>query len=291
MGKRTYGSWRFLLAMTPATLISAAAMALVALLVVLPAVSSFDFLNAERSVPGTDAGDLLVIDRSRDDGVAVGDVVVVATLPEGESVIYAVSAIDAGFAVLSQSIDGPALTLPRAELRIRATRTIPHLGDAYDFVDSVPGWVTVIGSVALAWIGTLGLRSWRRSRGPHAAVNAAAPPAAPMLADMPALQHQHPDGAGAPGIAVRNGNVARRSDANSPPAVAELRVAHTLDLIGRDVARPAPQHRVAVDRGRAAFRPAEETVRWAGLGAVAAIVAAATLLVAEESHHRQRRRR
>ena len=65
---------------------------------------------------------------------------VVASRSNGEPVVYAVPAVANGFAVLSQSVDGSTLTLPQGDVRIRVTRSITGVGDAYEFVGSVRGW-------------------------------------------------------------------------------------------------------------------------------------------------------
>ena len=297
MRKRLHVTRRLLLALMPATLITVAAATLLAVLVVLPSFSGIDFLRADRSVPGAAEGALLIIDQIDGGSVAEGDVVVVASLAGDEPVMYAVSAIDGGFATLSQSVGEPTLTLPQADLSIRVTRSIAGFGDAYEFVDSVPGWITVIGSAVLAWVVALGLLGWRRRRGhPSISTGVAASPAPPPLAAVPILQRpplqqQHTlSGHRAPAADARD--YAPQHDAANARAGRVLpRAGNVFDLIARDLARPAPQRWLQEIQSRGTFRPANESVRWAGLGAVAAVVASATLLVAEESYRRQARRR
>jgi hypothetical protein len=229
-----------------------------------------------------------------------GDIAIVASLPDGEPEIATVLSIDDGFAILSQSADGSTLTLPQADVRLRVTDSIAGFGDAYEFVNSVPGVVTVVGSAVLTWIVTLGLLGWyRRRRGyPSGSPRATASPAAPPLAavpllvvDRPPLQQQH-------AVSGRPAPVAGDRDYAPQHDQAGARVKSTvpqaddlIEFIARDPVRLSPQRWLAEIQRHAPARPANETARWAGLGAVAAVVASATLLVAEESHRRQARRR
>lgn len=297
---RRHISWRRFLVLMPATLVSVAAVALLALLVVLPAVSRIDFLRADRSVPGAEKGALLIIDQIGDGGLAPGDIAIVASLPDGEPQIATVLSIDDGFAVLSQSPGGSTLTLPQADVRLRVTDSIAGFGDAYEFVDSVPGLVTVVGSAVLTWIVTLGLLGWYRRRrvhpsgSPRATASPAAPPlaAVPLLVlERPPLQQQHA-ASGRPAPVADDRDYAPQHD--QVGARVKSIVSQADDLIAfitRDPVRLSPQRWLAEIQRHAPARPANETARWAGLGAVAAVVASATLLVAEESHRRQARRR
>ena len=300
MRKRLHIPWRLTLALVPATLVTIVTAALLGVFVVLPAVSHVDFLRASRSVPGVDDGALLVIDRIGSDGVAAGDVVVVATRPSGESVVYAVPAVTNGFAVLSESPGGSTLTLPRGDVRIRVTRSITGVGDAYAFIDSAPGWTTVLGSTVVAWVVTMGLIGWRRRWGRRAvSSDVAFLPAPPPTAAVPVLQRPPLQAQRAPsrapvasaliaaglGYAPQHNGVGVRVD-DTPPTVG-----HVSNVSIRELARPSPQRWLGEIQRRTAIRPPRETARWAGLGAVAAVVASATLLVAEENHRRQARRR
>ncbi len=300
MRKRLHVPWRLLFTLLPAALVTMATAALLGSFVILPAVSGIDFLRAERSVPVVDDGALLVLDRIGSEGVAAGDVVIVANRPSDEPVVYAVPAVTNGFVVLTESNGGPTLTLPRGDVRIRVTRTIADVGDAYAFIDSVRGWTTVVGSTVLAWVVTVGLIAWRHRRGrragPSGPTRLPAPPplaAVPVL-QRPSLQGQHRS-SGVPaasvlivaglGYAPQHNGVGLRVDI-TPPTTA---LGSNASI--RELAHSSPQRWLGEIQNRTTIRPPRETARWAGLGAVAAVVASATLLIAEENHRRQSRRR
>jgi hypothetical protein len=299
MRNRLHVPWRLLLASTLALLVTVATVTLLGALVVLPAVSNVDFLRADRAIPGVDEGALLIVDRIGGDGVEAGDVVVVAGRSSGEPVVYAVPAVADGFAVLSQSVDGSTLTLPQGDVRIRVTRSITGVGDAYEFVDSVRGWVTVLGSTVLAWIVTLSLVRWRRrpdrcSDSISAKTSLAPPPVAavPVL-QRPSLKQQHASGRASTKsalIAVGLDYAPQHDGVGGRIATSLPSTVQVSAFRAHDLAQFAPQRWLGEIRDRTDFRPPRETARWAGLGAVAAVVASATLLVAEENHRRQARR-